>query len=291
MIKIITGLILILTGHAARAQVVQDSILVEGHYRTFCFKKPSHDTRRGSLVFAMHGSGGTALAFMKNTAKIDGKMPVDNFLLVFPQGYKKYWNECRKASTAEANKIDIDEEAFFLGMIDYFAVKYGIDREKVFASGVSGGGQMAYKMGLRMPDQFRAVAALVANMPAGDNMDCVASGKPVATLIINGTADPVNPDEGGEMKAGFSLGTVVSTRESFAYWAGLAGYEGEPERKVLPDPVPQNNISMESYSYREKGKPEVKLIRVINGVHGQPEDMDFYTEVWDFFKRQLAQAD
>lgn len=291
MVKIITGLILILTVYAAQAQVIQDSILIEGYYRTFCFKKPSHDTRGGSLVFAMHGSGGTALAFMKNTAKIDGKMPVDNFLLVFPQGYKKYWNECRKASTAEANRIDINEEAFFLGMIDYFAVKYGIDRGKVFASGVSGGGQMAYKMGLRMPDQFRAVAALVANMPAGDNMDCVASGKPVATLIINGTADPVNPDEGGEMKAGFSLGRVVSTRESFAYWAGLAGYQGEPERKVLPDPVPQNNISMESYSYKQKGKPEVKLIRVINGVHGQPEDMDFYTEVWDFFKRQLKQAD
>ncbi len=291
MIKIITGIMLILTVYASRAQVVQDSILVEGYYRAFCFKKPAHDTRGGSLVFAMHGSGGTAPAFMKNTAKIDGKMPVDNFLLVFPQGYKKYWNECRRASTAEANKIDINEEAFFLGMIDYFVTKYGIDRKKVFASGVSGGGQMAYKMGLRMPDQFRAVAALVANMPAGDNMDCVASGKPVATLIINGTADPVNPDEGGEMKAGFSLGRVVSTRESFAYWARLAGYEGEPERKVLPDPVPRNNISMESYTYKANGRPEVKLIRVINGVHGQPEDMDFYTEVWDFFKRQLKQAD
>lgn len=291
MVKIITALTLILIGYAAQAQVVHDSILVEGYYRSFCFKKPSHNTKGGSLVFAMHGSGGTAEAFMKHTGKIDEKMSADNFMLVFPQGYKKYWNECRKASTAEANKIDINEEAFFVGMIDYFAAKYGIDKKKVFASGVSGGGQMAYKMGLRLPDQFRAVAALVANMPAGENMDCIASGKPVATLIINGTADPVNPDQGGEMNAGIPLGTVMSTRESFAYWAGLAGYEGEPRKRVLPDPVPSNNISMESYSYSAKGKPEVTLIRVINGVHGQPEDMDFYTEVWDFFKRQPARKD
>lgn len=289
MRTIITVAILILTGGAAPAQtVVQDSLLIEGHYRSFCFKKPSYDTRGGSLVFAMHGSGGTAAAFMKNTAKIDGKMPADNFLLVFPQGYKRYWNECRRASTAEANRIDINEEAFFLGMIDYFASKYGIDKSKVFASGVSGGGQMAYKMGLRLPGHFRAIAALVANMPAGENMDCAASGKPVSILIINGTADPVNPDGGGEMKAGIPLGKVMSTRESFAYWAGLAGYEGNPEKKILPDPVPGNNISMESYSYNAKGKPEVKLIRVINGVHGQPEDMDFYTEVWDFFKSRLS---
>ncbi len=287
MKKVIAGVVLILTGYAIQAQVVHDSILVEGYYRSFCFKKPSHDTKGGSLVFAIHGSGGTAEAFMKYTGKVEEKMPVDNFLLVYPQGYKRYWNECRRASTVEANKIDINEEAFFLGMIDYFVAKYGIDRAKVFASGASGGGQMAYKMGLRLPGQFRAIAALVANMPTADNMDCVALGEPVSMLIINGTADPVNPDEGGEMKASIPLGTVISTRESFVYWAGLAGYEGEPEKRILPDLVPGNNISMESYTYQAKGKPEVKLIRVINGVHSPPQDIHFYTEVWDFFKQQL----
>lgn len=287
MYRIPVCLLLILAFASARGQVIRDSLLIEGHYRSFCFKKPVHDTKGGSLVFAIHGSGGIAENFMKITQKIDGKMAEDNFMLVFPQGYKRYWNECRKASTAEANRIDIDEEAFFEAMIRYFVRNYRIDRKKVFVSGVSGGGQMAYKMGMRLPRSFRAIAAFVANMPAAENMDCIASGKPVPTLIINGTADPVNPHEGGEMKAGLPLGKVVSTAESFRYWANLAGYSGEPVSRVLPDPVPGNNISMESYTYREKAKPEVTLIKVINGVHGQPEDLDFYTEVWDFFRRQL----
>lgn len=238
-------------------------------------------------MFAIHGSGGLARDFMRQTARIDDKMAADNFMLVFPQGYKRYWNECRKASTAEANQIDINEEAFFEGMIGYFTERYGLDPAKVFVSGVSGGGQMAYKMGMRMPEKLRAIAALVANVPADDNMDCVAAGKPVATLIINGTADPVNPNEGGEMKAGFSLGNVISTDASFAYWARLAGYKGKPRKTVLPDPLPDNNITMEQFTYMQKGKPEVSLIKVINGVHGQPQDLDFYTEVWRFFKRQL----
>jgi polyhydroxybutyrate depolymerase len=267
--------------------VVEDSLLVEGYYRSFCFKKPLHVTTGGTLVFAIHGSGGVAKNFMKQTAKIESLMEQDNFMLVYPQGYKRYWNECRKASTAEANRIDINEEAFFEAMIAYFVKNYGLDAKKVFVSGVSGGGQMAYKMGMRMPEKLRGIAALVANLPAQENMDCEPKGRPIATLIINGTADPVNPHAGGEMKAGFSLGNVVSTDASFAYWAGLAGYTGKPKKEMLPDPIPGNAVTMESSTYRKKGKPEVRLIKVINGVHSQPADMDFYTEVWKFFKRQL----
>lgn len=266
--------------------IVKDSLLIEGYYRSFCFKEPTHKTKGGSLVFAIHGSGGIAENFMKQTEKIDELMSRDNFMLVFPQGYKRYWNECRKASTAEANRIDINEEAFFEAMIDYFVKNYGLDRKRVFVSGVSGGGQMAYKMGMRIPEKLRGIAALVANLPAAENMDCVAAGKPIPTLIINGTADPVNPNNGGEMKAGISLGYVVSTDASFAYWSGLAGYRGEPKREMLPDPFPDNDITMESLTYQKKGSPEVKLIKVINGKHGQPADLNFYTEVWKFFKRQ-----
>jgi len=271
----------------SHAQVIEDSLLVEGYYRSFCFQKPKHNTQGASLVFAIHGSGGLARNFMNITSKIDAKMSTENFLLVFPQGYKRYWNECRKASTAEANQLDINEEAFFLAMIDYFVENYQIDRKKVFVSGVSGGGQMAFKMGMRLPATFRAIAAVVANMPAPENMDCIAEGKPISTLIINGTADPVNPYLGGEMKAGIPLGTVVSTQETFQYWAGLAGYKGKPKKTLLPDPIPDNQITMEQFTYKKKGKPEVTLISVINGTHGQPADLDFYTEVWAFFKRQM----
>lgn len=280
-------LTIFILSQSAFAQIIEDSLLVEGYYRSFCYQKPSHNTRGGSLVFAIHGSGGIAREFMKYTSKIQDKMAAENFLLVYPQGYKRYWNECRKASTAEANQIDINEEAFFTAMIDYFVVRYQVDRKKVFVSGVSGGGQMAFKMGMRLPGTFRAIAAVVANMPTAENMDCVAEGKPIATLIINGTADPVNPYQGGEMKAGIPLGTVVSTDETFQYWAGLAGYKGKPEKTILPDPIPDNEVTMEQFTYKKKGKPEVTLIKVVNGTHGRPADMDFYTEVWSFFKRQM----
>lgn len=270
------------------AQPVADSIRVGDHYHSFYYNEPQTKKLNGSLMFAIHGSGGNAASFMRNAEKLEKRAESENVIVVYPQGYKSFWNECRKHSAAEANKIDIDEQAFFQGMINYFEQKYSINKKNVFASGFSGGGQMAYKMGITMPESFRAICAMVANMPTEENMDCVERKKPIATMIINGTADPVNPYEGGEMKsAGLTLGNVKSTDQSFAYWAKLAGYNGKPKKQIVPDPDQSNDITIEKYTFKEKRKPEVTLLKVNNGKHEFQNDMDFFSAAWDFFKRQI----
>ncbi|TDE15416.1 alpha/beta hydrolase family esterase [Dyadobacter psychrotolerans] len=281
-------ILFILFSFSAKAQLVSDSLLIDGHYRVFYFNTPSTQTKNASLVFAIHGSGGDPLNFMKNAVKLEQKAALENFILVYPKGYKSYWNECRKASTVAANLENIDEDAFFSGMIGYFKTKYQINEKQVFASGFSGGGQMAYRMGITMPSKFRAICAMVANMPTAENMDCPESKVAISTLIINGTADPVNPYAGGEMKsAGLTLGNVRSTDESFRYWAALSGYSGVPVRKVLPDPDTTNSITVESFTFQKKKSPEVTLFKVNNGKHEFQTDIDFFSEAWTFFKRQL----
>jgi len=289
MLKKLITVFLFILSVPCFGQLLTDSLLIDKHYRVFHFNTPKTSGKDVSLMFAIHGSGGNPVSFSKNAAKLEEKSVSDNFILVYPAGYKSYWNECRKASGVEANRIDIHEEAFFAGMIDYFKKKYGVNKNQVFASGFSGGGQMAYKMAITMPQTFKAVCAMVANMPTTENMDCQQSKKPVPILIINGTADPVNPYAGGEMNsAGLTLGTVLSTDQSFAYWAELAGYKGAPERNVLPDPDTSNEITIERFTYKEAKKPEVSLLKVNNGKHEFQTDLDFFTEAWTFFKRQLA---
>jgi len=274
---------------SASAQVISDSLLIDGHYRTFYFNKPK-TTKNASLIFAMHGSGGTAKGFMDRAAKLESKSEAENFIIVYPQGYKNYWNECRKASTAVANVENIDEDAFFSKVIDYFKTNYQINDLQVFASGFSGGGQMAYRMAITMPKKFRAISAMVANMPTPENMDCTESKIAIATIIMNGTADATNPYTGGEVKtAGVTLGNVRSTDESFKYWATLSGYSGEPVKGILPDADPTNDITVESYTYKKKKSPEVTLLKVINGKHEFPKDIDLFVESWTFFKRQIKE--
>jgi polyhydroxybutyrate depolymerase len=205
--------------------------------------------------------------------------------VVYPNGYLHFWNECRKYSNAVANKEDINEQAFFTAMINYFQIKYSISKHKVFASGFSGGGQMAYKLALTMPGKFKAVTAVVANMPDSASCDCVLSGKLMPVMIINGTDDKTNPYNGGEMFVNnASFGVVLSSEKSLAYWATLAGYNGAPEKTVLPDTDPADLKTIEKYSYHQKNKPSVMLLKIIGGHHDYPNDIDVYLYAWDFFK-------
>ena len=82
------------------AQLVTDSVRIENHYRTFQFNKPVKDIKNGNLLFIMHGSGGNGKQIMKATGKLEAIASNENLLIVYPDGYKNYWNECRKSSTA-----------------------------------------------------------------------------------------------------------------------------------------------------------------------------------------------
>ena len=268
-------------------QVISDSIMVDGNYRTFHFQ-PTSSKSETSLVFILHGSGGTGMGLMENTANFINKTATEKVLLVYPNGYKKYWNECRKVASSLANKENINEEAFFSGMIQYFGKKYNIDKKQVFAVGTSGGGHMCYKLAMTMPDKFRAVAAIIANLPAEENMDCSEAKVPIAIMIANGTADPTNPYEGGMMQGGnFIMGTVRSTDNTFHYWSTLAGYDGNPLKETLPDVDPADGKIIERYTFKSQGKPEVVLLKIIGGKHDYPNDIDIHVEAWEFFKRQL----
>jgi polyhydroxybutyrate depolymerase len=246
------------------SQVIIDSLQIDGNYRSFVFNKPTAARDDGSLVFVMHGSGGNAQGFMKGTENLLNKTANENVIFVYPNGYKHYWNECRKASTAETNVININEEAFFQKMIDYFKTRYHVSEKKVFAVGTSGGGHMAYKLAITMPSKFAAVTAIIASLPDTDNFDCVESKVAVPIMIVNGTADPLNKYEGGMIQLGtVTLGKVRSTESTFQYWASLAGYKGDPVKASIPDNDPNDGKTIERYTYKEKGKPEVVLLKVI----------------------------
>ncbi len=268
----------------AQSQVISDSFLIDGHYRTFHFNQPAAGNVNGSLFFVLHGSGGNGIKSMKGAKKILAIAESENLLLVFPDGYKRNWNECRKNAPAAANVEDIDENTFFTKMIEYCVTNFKINPAKVFVAGTSGGGHMAYKLAFTMPEKFKAITAIVANIPDTSNMDCMEKRMPIPVMIINGTMDSTNPYNGGKVK---NKGLVRSTDETFHYWASLAGYQGEPVMEAMPDNDTTDDKSIERYTYKQKGKPEIVLLKVINGVHGNPKIIDTYSEFWNFFKRQM----
>lgn len=272
-----------------QAQVIDDSVRIDNHFRTFHFTKPTATQKNGSVIFIFHGSNGDGYGMMKNTGKLQEYVKNENVFLVYPDGYKKFWNECRKASPAIANIENVDEISFFASMIDYFKKNYGVDPKKAFVVGTSGGGHMVYKLAMESPENFRAYTAIIANLPDTDNIDCAGKNVAVSMMIVNGTKDTINPYNGGPVifTDGTNMGNVRSTDRTFDYWVKLAGYQGEPKIEKLPDTDPADSKTLEKYTYSKKGKPTVVLLKVIGGFHEYPNDIDVHVQAWEFFKSKM----
>ena len=191
------------------------SISVGDRERRFEYYVPAHPTPRPPIILAFHGSGGSG-------ARLRGFMGGElqrlaeerGFVAVYAQGFEGNWNGCRASSPSSANSLEIDDVGFVRALVVWLGRELEADPARVHAIGFSGGGHMAYRLALEIPDEILGVAAIAASLPVEGELDCESSGRPVSVMIVNGTADPVNPYDGGEVMApgGTVLGRVRSTR-------------------------------------------------------------------------------
>ena len=286
---------------ALDGELLAGSLKVDGLVRKFRWYRPAKVAPSPPLVFVLHGSMGDGREARSMTYyEFDRLADRHGFLAVYPDGYEQHWNDCRAHAPYEANKKNIDDVKFFGKMIDFFVAEQHANPERVYATGISNGGQLAYRLALEMPDRVAAVAPVAASLPDDSNLDCKKSGKPVAILILNGTADPMNPYEGGEAALyGLwgSRGTVLSTDATVRYFAELAGHHGPPRIVKYPDVATHDSSHAELQIWNDGPGPDVVLLKVEGGGHTFPHpfhrfprfigptnaDLDAAAEIWRFF--------
>jgi polyhydroxybutyrate depolymerase len=277
--------------------------------RTFSFYVPAHTEAQPALIFVLHGSDGNGdLMRRMSLFRFDALADEKGAFVVYPDGYKKFWNDCRASADYAANIEKIDDSAFFAAMIDHFVQTYRVDPKRVYATGISNGGHMIYRLGLEMPQRFAALAAMAANLPVDANLDCNTSGQPVSMAILNGTEDPINPFNGGlvTIMGNSSRGNVRSAQDTANYWAALAGAT-HTETVRLPEVDGNAATWIEREVYRGRDATEVRLYTLHGSGHvmpvragflmtqlletllgGSAGDMESAAELWDFFDAHRA---
>ena len=283
---------------ALSGAITRHELTVKGLARTYIQYVPRNLKANAPLLFVFHGSGGDGEGMREITGEeFDMLADANGFVVIYPDGFQTTWNDCRKASPQPARRMNIDDKSFIDAMIEKQAADNRIDKRRVFAAGWSNGGQLAYRLALERPTQFAGVASISASRPTTENLACTPTDAPMAVMIINGTADPINPFNGGDVRIGFSsLGTVLSSRETGQYFARLNGITAQPVTTRLPHRSPQDPTSVDQISWSEPGKPPVMLYAVNGGGHvvpqrffnfggGQTQDLDAPVAIWDFFSK------
>ena len=261
---------------------------VAGRERTFIEYVPKTFKPGAPLLFVLHPSGGDAAGMRDySNYEFDELADKHGFLVVYPDGVGNTWNDCRGGSPFPSKQLKIDDAGFIKSLLNHEVAAHAVERKRVFAAGWSNGAQLAYRLALENPQDFAGVAAVSASVPVKENLDCGQVDKPIPVMIVNGTADPINPFRGGMVNLGAAkLGNVLSSEDTAKYWAKLLGVAAPPQIATLPHKG--GPTSVERMTFVKDGTPVVILYSVQNGGHAMPlagEDLDSPVAIWDFFSK------
>ncbi len=254
--------------------VVEGGSLQHGdHERSWIAYVPASRSPAPPMLLVLHGSLSDG-AWMRAATfySFDVQAERAGYIAVYPDGIDNHWNDCRRGASYAANRLQVDDVGFLRALVALLADRYGADPRRVFATGLSNGGQMVYRLALEAPELIAGGAAIVANLPVEDNSDCVGRGIPVPMLVMNGTEDPVNPDAGGlvEVLGDSSRGRVMSSLDTARYWAGLAGHDLEAVQQTRSDSNPDDATRVIRHAWHSAGRAPVELVSLVGGGHTFP---------------------
>lgn len=270
-----------------------EQVTIDGIRRTYIVKLPQNYYQNDStraMIIGMHGTGGSADQF-ERAYGFDQKADLEGFVAVYPDGVQKEggllkirtWN----AGTCcdFAMETDVNDVKFISTIIDNISGRFHINLKKVYVSGMSNGGMMAYRVALELPHKVAAAGIVSATMVAPK--DSSRQGI-VPILHIHGAPDTKVPFNGGVGLGKYNFPPVM---EGINYWI--------TRNHCAVDPVVEQHQGYEKKSWKNSsGTTLVQCYFTEDGGHAWPsssaqgrmgdtpsEVINATNLIWDFCKR------
>jgi polyhydroxybutyrate depolymerase len=202
----------------------------------------------------------------------------------------------RQQRTSSANDL-----AFFDAMLDKLEGEYSIDPARIYATGLSAGGFMDFRLGCLMSERIAAIAPVGAAFPESLAKACgPAHAMPV--LLIAGTSDPVVNYKGNERPKPPVIASI-SVEDSAKTWSKLNSCGGTDHSTLPPKTSGGMETKIISYTDCQQGAA-VALYAVQGGGNTWPggeqymleklvgktsADFDADEVIWKFFAAHKLQ--
>jgi polyhydroxybutyrate depolymerase len=216
VVALVASGLVVLVGPPALAQWsgrLELATLSQGQLeRTYRVYRPARREARPGLVLDLHSA--RTNGFLEELAtRFDGQAERFGWIVVYPDGFADSWEPygcCEHPS--------VDDVAFLGEIITRLEATDGVDPERVYVTGLSRGGMMAYRLACELSSRLAAIAPVAGNMAdANGDVQSVPCrpDRPVSVLAINGSADTVVPIKGG--------GRTAPLEDVLSRWRELNG--------------------------------------------------------------------
>lgn len=240
----------------------EGSLTVDGAERRYRLFVPKDLPKAAPLVIVMHGTGGTPAQYEASLG-YDAVAAHNRFVVAYPEGEHGTWN-AGQTLTYGANSDDVK---FLVSLIDDVDALERVDRRRVYLTGHSSGGWMAYRAGCERSDIFAAVAAVGSALL----VRCRPS-RPLPVLHIQ-----------GELDTNIPVSVAASSVEEMRKANGCS-----------PTPVVTKATPVTLTRYAQcRGDSEVALAAIAGAGHDWPFGARGYSATeqgWQFFSRHALPA-
>ncbi|MHB1038148.1 MAG: CE1 family esterase [Pirellulales bacterium] len=259
---------------------------------------PKYDGKEPTpVVLVLHGAGtnGPITVFFCGMNK---KADEAGFIAVYPNGtgladLMLTWN----AGGFRGKEGNADDVAFLAKMLDDLATKVNVDPKRVYATGMSNGGMMCYRLAAELSDRIAAVAPVAGTMA----IDKYNPKRAVPVMHFHGAADKMVPFGGPSGRTPKFLG-FKSVEDTIKICAKANGCPEEPKTDKLPDKAGDGTpVTKNTYGPGKDGS-EVVLFIIEGGGHtwpGQQPPVGFIGKstknisandlIWEFFEKHPMQ--
>jgi polyhydroxybutyrate depolymerase len=258
---------------------------------------PSYDeTKPTSVVLVFHGSGSNAEQMVRFCG-LDDKADQAGFITIYPNGSGQAdkfltWNGGSCCGYAAENNID--DIGFIQSLLDDLEQVVALDRRRIYATGMSNGALMAYRLASELSERIAAIAPVAGPM----GTETCQPRRPVPVLHFHGIEDEFAPYGGGKGAKSITQTNFYSVEHTIRAWVKANGCKEEPVIITEPDRAQDGTSITHKIYVGGKDGAEVVLIVIEGGGHTWPgqepmwrflgkstKNISANDVIWNFFQK------